>query len=242
MDSVELTGELYTETLKRFHDILKPRTYLEIGTMFGATLALSNCRSIAVDPKFYLQGDVLGRKPSCQLFQMTSDAFFEGQNPKSLLNAPIDMAFLDGMHLFEFLLRDFKNTEKHCKKNSIIFIHDCIPHDQYNTTRSISDPDREKSSHKDWWTGDVWKILPALKKYRPDLAVTVLDALPTGLVLVTNLDPSSTTLDDLYQKIVSEFLDQSLTDFGLQKLLEVANIKPTSSVATKEDIWKHYWL
>jgi hypothetical protein len=56
-----------------------------------------------------------------------------------------------------------------------------------------------------WWTGDVWKVVAILKKYRPDLLVTPVNCPPTGLVLVSNLNPKSTVLEDHYTQIVAEF-------------------------------------
>jgi hypothetical protein len=55
------------------------------------------------------------------------------------------------------------------------------------------------------WTGDVWKILPCLRRYRPDLALLALDANPTGLLLVANLDPDNRTLERGYVDIVDTF-------------------------------------
>jgi hypothetical protein len=55
------------------------------------------------------------------------------------------------------------------------------------------------------WTGDVWKVLPILKKFRPDLKVALFDCPPTGLVACTNLDPNSTVLTEAYDQIIAEF-------------------------------------
>ena len=49
------------------------------------------------------------------------------------------------------------------------------------------------------------KIIPILKKYRPDLNLVFVDAPPTGIVFVTNLDSRSTRLSDDYLNIVKEF-------------------------------------
>lgn len=233
---------MYTSVLKRVHDKLKPKTYFEIGTLYGSTLALSHCASIAVDPTFRLKTEALVGKPSCQFFQMPSDEFFQRYSPRDLFQAPVDLAFLDGMHLFEFLLRDFINTEKHCRVNSIIALHDCLPSDGYMASRSASDPERSKSAHPDWWTGDVWKMVPTLKKYRPDLHLCVLDALPTGLVLVTNLDPSNEALRINYGKIVSEYRDVALINYGVQLLLKESNVMRTSDLETFDDMAKYFWL
>ena len=48
----DLTGEHYTEVLKRLHRELRPRSYSEIGTLHGQSLRLANCPSIAIDPDF----------------------------------------------------------------------------------------------------------------------------------------------------------------------------------------------
>jgi hypothetical protein len=45
-------------------------------------------------------------------------------------------------------------------------------------------------------------MLFTLKQYRPDLRVHALDCPPTGLVLVSRLDPESTVLGEAYYDIV----------------------------------------
>lgn len=39
----------------------------------------------------------------------------------------IDFAFRDGMHWLEFLLRDFLDMKRHCEKNALIALHNCMP-------------------------------------------------------------------------------------------------------------------
>ena len=70
---------------------------------------------------------------------------------------------------------------------------------------------------RQWWTGDVWKLIPILRRFRPDLKITVLDAHPTGLVLLSNLDPNSTVLEDAYPEIVQEWQSVTLESFGLDR-------------------------
>src|SRR5215212_8626761 len=154
-----LAGENYLVLLKAIHTHLKPRTYLEIGSEEGISLSRAECASIAVDPAFKLNRDVILTKPSLHLYQTTSDAFFRIFDPKAVLGDSIEFAFLDGMHFCEFLLRDFINTEKHCRPNSIIALHDCVPRDTLMTRRVQPPPGA--------WTGDVWKTVPILKQYRP---------------------------------------------------------------------------
>ncbi|MER8766883.1 MULTISPECIES: class I SAM-dependent methyltransferase [unclassified Mesorhizobium] len=198
-------GISYHQFLSGLHSKLKPRTYLEIGTLRGRTLRSADCASIAIDPKFRVSSRVMGRKPSCLFFQMTSDDFFARYDPRALFGAPVDLAFIDGMHLLEYVLRDLINTEKNSERNSVIALHDCAPPGFYMTARSMSDPLFKKSRYANAWTGDVWKIVPILKKFRPKLNVVVTDCKPTGLVLITNLDPSNTALESSYDDIVSRY-------------------------------------
>jgi hypothetical protein len=53
-------------------------------------------------------------------FQMTSNDFFAAYNPRSILDWPIDFAFLDGLHLFEYMLSNFANVECFCQRDSIV--------------------------------------------------------------------------------------------------------------------------
>jgi hypothetical protein len=237
----DLTGAEYIDVLKLFHRELRPQRYLEIGTAEGDSLAFVACPTIAIDPEFRLRPQALNGKLICAFYRMASDRFFEQHDPKAILGGPLDMAFIDGMHLCEFLLRDFINVERHCKRNSIILMHDCVPvetliADRVNRQLSV-EPHR-----KGWWIGDVWRTLVALKNRRPDLRVTVLDAFPTGLVCVTNLDPSSSTLADGYDAIVEEMLSWKLDDIGLAEFHRMVNVEPTSVVDSAEKITRRFWL
>ncbi|WP_164748289.1 MULTISPECIES: class I SAM-dependent methyltransferase [unclassified Mesorhizobium] len=191
--------------MSAYWKISKPKSYFEIGVQFGDTIKLAECATIGVDPRFRCETNIIGRKPSCLLFQQTSDAFFQEHNPSTILGKPIDLAFLDGMHLFGFLLRDFISTEKYCAPESIIALHDCLPPGFYMTSRDIADANHPHSAFPGWWAGDVWKIVPTLKQYRPELSITITDSAPTGLVVITRLDPANETFSVNYEKIIAAF-------------------------------------
>ncbi len=53
----------------------------------------------------------------------------------------------------------------------------------------------------------MWKLLPILWQYRPDLVIEAFDAPPTGLIVISNLNPQSRVLDQHYDDIVSSFMD-----------------------------------
>lgn len=235
-------GEMYTKTLARLHKVLQPKTYFEIGTLHGSTLQLASCKCIAVDPNFRIDKNVFGSKEELHIYQLPSDDFFARHDPAEILKQKIDFAFLDGMHLFEFLLRDFINTEKSCKTNSVIAMHDCIPIDVYMDRRENVAPEIQKLSQEPgWWCGDVWKVVSILKKYRPNLKIVALDAAPTGLILVTNLDPASALLSDSYFQVVEEFSNKTLFDGKLASYYEEINLRSTKDFESIENITKEMW-
>jgi hypothetical protein len=110
----------------------------------------------------------------------------------------------DGMHLFEFALRDFANLERACTDDSVVLLHDCLPNDAAVAARR-----RTKG-----WTGDVWKLVVCLRKYRPDLEITVVDVPESGLGIVRGLDPRSTVLDDRRDEVLSEMLPLDIHSFA----------------------------
>ena len=201
-------GVGYLKLLRRLHTVKRPNTYLEIGTAAGKTLALARCASIAIDPRFRLARDVrqgrAGDKRACHLFEMTSDAFFAAQSPSALFGRPVDLAFIDGMHHFEFALRDFMNIEPHCRPDSLVVLHDCLPVDGHMARRDPRDRSGAAQAHYPGaWAGDTWKALWILQRYRPDLRIFAFDAPPSGLVVITQLDPAATRLKQHYEAAVA---------------------------------------
>ncbi len=204
----EHRGEHYGSVLAKLSRNAAVQRYLEVGVAFGDIFSGIACRhGVAVDPEFQLKTNIAANKARVSLFQVMSDVFFANLNLRRHVGGRIDLAFLDGMHLFEFLLRDFYNTEAICRRDSIIVMHDCLP-----VAEPMADRDPMQAGirghgtpFENWWTGDVWKVIPILKRYRPDLDVMLVDAAPTGLVIVTGLDPSSRTLKTHYEAIVEEF-------------------------------------
>lgn len=200
-------GRYYLDVFSDLHARLNIDWYLEIGTETGKGLVDVRANVISVDPTYQIRYDAIGSKGQAHFFQMTSDAFF-ATGFLDAMNIRPDMAFLDGMHLFEYLLRDFINAERHMTPGGRVMMHDCIPfnHDMAGRNRERMDVP---------WTGDVWKILPILAAHRPDLKVTALDASPTGVILVENLDPENRVLEHAYDDIIADYMDLDLETFGL---------------------------
>ena len=194
---IKLGGEFYMEVLARILDQVKPRTYVEIGVFRGDSLRLAKPPTLAIgiDPEPQLTAPLAENH---KVFAETSDAFFAGRDLRAELGGrPVDVAFIDGMHNFEFALRDFANLERHCARDSIILIHDCYPLDQESAGRAPRAVN---------WSGDIWRLIVLLKKYRPDLSISTIGTPPTGLGLVRNLDPNSRFLFDHNDRLCEEFL------------------------------------
>jgi hypothetical protein len=194
---LEFPGEGYFQILARIHEYLKPATYLEIGVDRGQSFEIVRPETLAlgVDPNPHVQKP-LG--PHQRVFAQTSDDFFEQRDVVAELGGQtLELAFIDGMHQFEFALRDFINVEKYCSADSVILIHDVYPIDATSAAR-------ERASW--FWSGDIWRLILALNKYRPDLSVNVIATRPTGLAIVQNLDPHSRVLAERQHEIADEFL------------------------------------
>jgi hypothetical protein len=127
------------------------------------------------------------------------------------------------------------NTEKCMAPNSIIIMHDCIPTDVYMARRRQHDEEiRRQTSTPASWTGDVWKTILALRKYRKDLKIYPFDADPTGLVFITNLDPNSSVLRNNYDAITRELGGLQLSDYGLRHYHAELGIYETSALDSPE--------
>ena len=222
------------DVLTSLHTHLHPKRYMEIGTWNGRSLSLASCASLAVDPHFNLVGNVVAQKPLCAFYQTTSDAFFQSHDPAQILGGLIDFAFLDGLHLFEALLRDFINTERSCRTNSVVALHDCIP-PQLSWTARTPTPG-------EYWMGDVWKVPLVLRKYRPDLKIYALDSPPSGLILITNLDPGSSALSSRYYDILAEFRDLDLAALEPAVLAGMFQTMSTDLFETADQLSQYFWL
>lgn len=218
------TEQNYRNVLRRIHEFRKPEWYLEIGTATGKSLLQSCGKAMAVDPKFRLGelgGKLLAGREQLHLFQMTSDAFFKLGIAEALAGR-VNFVFLDGLHLFEYLLRDFIEAERLCDAQSVIAMHDVVPVTDVAAEREWN---REKTT---LWTGDVWKIIPVLQEYRPDLDLKVVNCRPTGLALIGNLDPKNTVLKENYEEVVAKYIEMSIDEFGRDTLAEALTMTSQS--------------
>lgn len=175
--------------LEMLHSQLNPSNYLEIGVQAGGSLNLARCPAIGIDPS-----PLVAAQGQQRIYSMTSDDYFTNVNDCG----PIDLAYIDGMHLFEYALRDFMNIERHAHSRTVVVVDDVLP---YNSAIAVRTPLPGD------WTGDVWKLIPALEDERPDLHMALVDVAPTGALVIWNLS-SNTHLDKNYDHLIKVWRDE----------------------------------
>ena len=208
LSQLSLPGEDYFRVLARIHRHLRPRTYLEIGVSRGDSLAcvLPATQVLGIDP-----APNLAKPPpaNVRIYRETSDDFFARYSPRAELGgAPVELAFIDGMHHFEYALRDFINVERSCERGSVILMHDCYPLDERTAQRE---------QVTGFWSGDIWRLLLLLRERRPDLTVRTIATPPTGLGIVLNPDPSSRALAERRDELIAEYLARDFSVLAAAK-------------------------
>ena len=97
------------------------KTYLEIGTqqsVSGHQIKIEHKTGVDPAPMERVDGDY-------DVFhQVTSDAFFSANKKK------FDIVFIDGDHSYEQSRKDFINAMSCLKKDGLIVMHDCLPHNE----------------------------------------------------------------------------------------------------------------
>lgn len=230
-------GVWYLNFFEALSTALSPRSYFEIGTRDGDSAAKFNCDTICIDPEFRMEKSIIGKRKKMLFFQMTSNEFFETETLSNYFPNGPDIAFLDGMHKIEYILQDFINIEKYCHSRSLIFIHDCLPFNERMASREFLPGDKETEETWDFWTGDVWKILPILMKYRPDLRMFCLDCPPSGLAVISGIDSHNDTLSRNYYSIIGDSLSLSLKRAELLDFWRSFPILDSKKIlGSKEDI------
>ena len=162
------------EFLAELHQLVMPKVYLEVGVQYGWSLQLASAAEVAIgiDPH-----PLVAPQGNQVIFTMTSDEYFANL-PLYEPREPVDLAFIDGQHLFEYALRDFVNIEAISSPGGVIVFDDVLPRTQGMASRDMCPGD---------WTGDVWKVWPILKGLRPDLQMLLVDTQPTGTLVVWQL-------------------------------------------------------
>ncbi len=118
--------------LNKISEQISAKKYLEIGCDTDVVFNKVNCENkIGVDP---IKGGTI---------RDTSDNFFKNNKEK------FDLIFIDGLHTFDQILKDFQNSFKFLEDGGYIVMHDLMP-------RNWLEEHVPRISNN--WCGDVWKI------------------------------------------------------------------------------------
>lgn len=168
------------QVIQRAIDVLRAKTYLEIGISNGACFCKINITNkIGVDPltpRPMVAQEI--QKPGVSYFVMTSDAFFERHANAVFVNG-VDVVFIDGLHTYAQAYRDCINALKYLNPNGLILMHDCLPKSELEArvAGSLEEATRLNSGMP-WnrqWTGDVWKAVLKLRTQHRELKTCVLN-------------------------------------------------------------------
>ena len=178
------------EFLAALHELLQPKTYLEIGVQAGGSLNLAKCDAIGIDPY-----PLVGPRGQQTIHAMTSDDFFAG-NP----DLPrLDLVFIDGMHLFECALRDFMNVQMYTLPSTVVVFDDVLPYNEAIAAREQPPGD---------WTGDVWKMVEILGE-ETSLETRLVGVESTGALVVWGFSAKAAIrLYRNYDKIIKKWMNK----------------------------------
>ena len=147
----------------------KFESYLEIGCQSDVNFSKIIIKNkIGVDPQ------------SGGTHRMTSDDFFK-QNKSTF-----DLIFIDGLHVYEQVLKDIENSLKVLNDNGVILIHDCLPAKIWHQTI----PQTHSS-----WNGDVWKSI-VKSRTRIDIDTYTIEA-DQGLGLILKRENKDLLVDKI---------------------------------------------
>ena len=136
--SIEFPKNIFRwDLIQHIIDKYSYENYLEIGCDKDQSFSKIKVKNkIGVDP---ISGGTI---------RDTSDNFFKYNKQK------FDIIFIDGLHHYEQVSRDIKNSLNLLNKDGFILIHDCLP-------RSIAH--QAIPRYRGSWNGDVWKSIVEMR-------------------------------------------------------------------------------
>jgi len=147
--------------------------YLEIGFGDGIHFA-----SIPIKNKIIISPECHAAPPAIA-YSMPSDQAFKS---KEFNHGKFQVAFIDGLHHYQQVIRDINNVLKHLAPNGIMICHDVNPFDidleEIDMATTYPRPNKAIT-----WLGDSWKTLFHIKYMRPELGYAIITDFPGFLIL-----------------------------------------------------------
>ena len=167
----------------------KLNNYLEIGVFNGHIFfRIKSSFKVAVDPEFRFDalrkiGKLFSNPYNIynHYYPKTSDDFFLNDAPALFKRKKIEISLIDGMHEYDFALRDIENTVKYLDDDGVIVVHDC---NALTEEAACSFEAWKNRGFTGFWNGDVWRAILHIRCFRKDLTAFVLDT-DHGLGIIT---------------------------------------------------------
>ena len=201
-----------------------PQGFAAISTKSGRAASSIGCDGVLVDPGMASSAAAL--LPGQRLVFQRADGrqSFARQPLSEAFPYGVDLALLDGLHQFATILDDFIAVEAASHPGTVVLLHDCLPLNHRmtgeppNAGPAGAEPADDDPALREFWTGDVWKMVPTLQHFRPDLSLVFVNCGPTGFVVCRGLKPRSTILRDQRETILARVSPLSLSAYGLSRL------------------------
>jgi hypothetical protein len=217
---LSLRAKESSDLLNEIAVIVGAQTYLEIGVESGLTFMQVNIeKKTGVDPKFHFdyQKEI---GSNIAFYEITSDVFFQKIDKAEISHSRFDLIFIDGLHVFDQVLRDFINSIRYVNFGGVIVIDDTVPIDEFSALPSQVDCYKLRKAsgkHDDGsWHGDVYKLVDIVSKSKFDKTriATVTDmSNPKTVIWMEDGDWSSFELEsNLEHKTYYELFEKGIPE------------------------------
>ncbi len=184
------------DIINRIIEKKKFESYLEIGCQSDVNFSKIIIKNkIGVDPQ------------TGGTHRMTSDDFFK-QNKSTF-----DLIFIDGLHVYEQVLKDIENSLKVLNENGVILIHDCLPAKIWHQTI----PQTHSS-----WNGDVWKSI-VKSRTRIDIDTYTIEA-DQGLGLILKRKNKDLLIDKIENFKNLKFRDYYIHHKKFMRIIDESDV------------------
>jgi hypothetical protein len=211
--------------LNHLADSLNCQRYLEIGVETGITFHQVNCpHKTGVDPKFIFDltcSNELNQHGSCEYHEMQSDLFFSKHRRD---RASYDLIFIDGLHHFDQVMRDFIHAMAFAHSGTVFLIDDTLPCDVFSSMRDQQQALDLRARYSigfqgNAWHGDVYQFVLLLSLYFPDYRYrTLLDSNSNPQTIIW-FDPDHADTNE-WTQVRSLWAAQNLSNCDYVWLLE----------------------
>ena len=175
-------------------DLFDQPSYLEIGVDHGQTFgALSAAHKTAVDPDFkFIPPDNTATIEFCRA---TSDEYFAKFCPTGRY---FDVVYIDGLHIFEQVLRDLLNAALRLAPGGVIIIDDILPASYQSAMPLINEAfqvrdrlalDHPSLRNDNTWMGDVYKLAFFIETFMQQLSYATVQENHGQLIVWSSVRP-----------------------------------------------------